>query len=435
MDTILFQLKKLIPQKLFSILQPIYHYALALFGALVYRFPSRKIIVVGVTGTKGKTSVIELTNALLEHAGYKTALLNTVRYKIDDESYDNKFKMTMPGRLFVQSLLRKAVQKKCQYALIEMTSEGARQYRHKFIAMDALIFTNLAPEHIESHGSYEKYREAKLSIAKALAASKKARTIMVANKDDNEGGRFLNVSVKEKYPYALPDAEPYEISQDEMWFTFGGARIQTRLRGRFNLYNILAALTFAKSQNVSTEVMKRAIESFNGIPGRMESITLPSTSPLRSKQDFVVVVDYAHTPDSLAKVYDVFQHSRKICVLGATGGGRDRWKRKEMGRIAGDQCTHVILTNEDPYDENPRDIVEDVASGMTQPIYRIIMDRREAIREALKEAETSDTVIITGKGTDPYIMGPNNTKLPWSDARVAREELERVLQSRVSVKQ
>lgn len=337
----------------------------------------------------------------------------------------------MPGRFFVQSLLRKAVQKKCQYAIVEMTSEGARQYRHKFIAMDALIFTNLAPEHIESHGSYEKYRDAKLSIAKALEGSKKTRTIMVANIDDNEGGRFLNLSVKEKYPYGIADAEPYEISQDEMWFTFGGTRIRAQLRGRFNLYNILAALTLAKSQNISIEVMRSAIESFRGIPGRMEYIELDPTNPIRNKQDFVVIVDYAHTPDSLAKVYDVFQHSRKICVLGATGGGRDRWKRKEMGRIADAECAHVILTNEDPYDENPRDIVNEVASGITQPTYRIIMDRREAIREALKEAETSDTVIITGKGTDPYIMGANNTKLPWSDANVAREELAHVLQSRV----
>ena len=141
-------------------------------------------------------------------------------------------------------------------------------------------------------------------------------------------------------------------------------------------------------------------------------------------------MDYAHTPDSLEKVYEVFQNSEKICVLGATGGGRDRWKRKEMGRIASNHCSSIILTNDDPYDEDPQTIVEDVRTGIHGTHYKIIMDRREAIREAIQSARTGDTVLLTGKGTDPYIMGPKNSKKPWNEARVAREELVKILSSK-----
>ena len=151
-------IKKFIPKPLFTFGQPFYHRLLALAAAIVYRFPSRHLTVVAVTGTKGKSSVVEIVNALLEEAGFKTAVLGTVRFKIGDESTPNKYKMTMPGRFFVQSFLRRAVDAGCTHAVIEMTSEGAKQFRHKFIELDALIFTNLTPEHIESHGSFENYK-------------------------------------------------------------------------------------------------------------------------------------------------------------------------------------------------------------------------------------------------------------------------------------
>jgi UDP-N-acetylmuramoyl-L-alanyl-D-glutamate--2,6-diaminopimelate ligase len=171
----------------------------------------------------------------------------------------------------------------------------------------------------------------------------------------------------------------------------------------------------------------RAVEGFTGIPGRVQKIELSSLAGSPKKQDFTVIVDYAHTPDSLEKLYQVFQSSRNICVLGGTGGGRDTWKRGEMGRIADKYCDEIILTNEDPYDEDPKKIVADVAAGVTSDEPSIIMDRREAIREAIKRAKTGDTILITGKGTDPYIMGPNDTKIPWSDAKVAEEELRKVI--------
>jgi len=168
-------IERLIPKKLYTYGQPVYHYILSLSAAIIYRFPGRKIIVVAVTGTKGKTSTIEILNSFLEEGGYKTALGSTLRFKVGRESERNLYKMTMPGRFAMQKFLRQAVKEKSQYAILEVTSQAVLQHRHRFIGYDALIFTNLSPEHIDSHGSYEKYVEAKLKIGHALSKSKKEK--------------------------------------------------------------------------------------------------------------------------------------------------------------------------------------------------------------------------------------------------------------------
>jgi UDP-N-acetylmuramoyl-L-alanyl-D-glutamate--2,6-diaminopimelate ligase len=392
---------------------------LSFLAAFWYRFPSRKIKVIGVTGTKGKSSTVEILNAILEEAGYKTAISNTIRFKVGDISSDNLYKMSMPGRFAIQRLLRKAVNRKCDYAILEMTSQGALLHRHRFVGLDAFIFTNLTPEHIEAHGSYENYADSKTAICRNLKNSRKNNRTIIANADDPESRRFMECQADRKITYGINDAKPYNIKNEGVEFTFGGQTVNSRLSGLFNLYNILAAATAARNQGVSDEIIIRAVEKFAGIPGRVEKIA--------AGQDFTVIVDYAHTPDSLEKLYQVFQSSRNICVLGGAGGGRDSWKRKEMGRIADNYCDEIILTDEDPYDENPRKIVDAVAEGVTAQEPTIIMGRREAIREALKRAHTGDSVLITGKGTDPYIMGPQGTKTPWSDARIAREEIEKIL--------
>jgi len=418
LNDILYKIKKIIPTKVFEFFQPAYHYSLSFLGALIYFFPSRKIFVIAITGTKGKTSTAELVNAILEEAGFKTALLGTLRFKIGNKTEMNKFKMTMPGRFFVQQFLRKAVREKCDYMIIESTSQGVIQFRHKFVQSNALIFTNLSPEHIESHGSYENYLQAKLKIAKELEKSPKKRKIIVVNTDDEQAPKFLKFDIDEKYKYSIKDAEPYELEKNGLFMTFDNTKIKSHLSGKFNIYNILAATTFAKSQSISTETIKNAIEKFRGIRGRVERI--------EERQDFTVIVDYAHTADSLEKLYEAFQNTKRICVLGNTGGGRDKWKREVMGAVADKYCSDIILTNEDPYDEDPRAIVEDMTTGIKNVDFQIIMDRREAIHKALSIAETGDTVLITGKGTDPYIMGPNNSKLEWDDATVVREELKKI---------
>ncbi len=430
LESILRTIKRLIPRRLFRAGLPVYHFFLAFFSALWYRFPSRKLFIVGITGTNGKTTVAELINAILEEAGYTTALSSTLRFKTGRESFINSFKMTTPGRFFLQRFLREAVRARCRYAILELTSEGARQSRHLFVSLDALIFTNLTPEHIESHGSFENYRDAKRSLARALARSGKKKKYMVANTDDGEGKTFLRIAGRgdaEKHPYSLADAEPYELREDGITLTFQGETLASPLRGIFNISNILAAALFARSQGISLGTIKKALAAFKGVAGRMEKIA--ASSPIRhGGGNFSVYVDYAHTPDALQNVYKVFPERRKICVLGATGGGRDTWKRPVLGKIAAADCAEVIITNEDPYDENPEKIIDEVASGaVAHPKVMKILDRRLAVRKALSLARAGDVVLITVKGTDPYILGPHGTKIPWNDAEIVREELKKMV--------
>ena len=433
MDTFLRKIRKFIPDGLFTFGQPIYHYLLAFAGAVVYRFPSRKIKVTGITGTKGKTTTVELVNAILEEAGFKTALAGTLRFKIGKEEKRNLYKMTMPGRFFVQKFLRDAVNAKCDWVILEMTSEGAKQFRHKFIDLDVLIFLNIAPEHIESHGSFEKYSDAKFKLALALQKSIKRPRILVANENDELGKKFLTINVEKKLPFSAPFAYSRELESDKSLtggsgtFVWHGETICPKLVGDFNIANMLASATFASAIGIAPKVIKTALEKIEEIKGRVQFI--------EAGQQFKVVVDYAHTPDSLKALYEAFPNYKKIAVLGNTGGGRDVWKRPEMGRIADEYCDEIILTNEDPYDENPYKIIADMEKGFLKHVPHMIIDRRRAIATALAKADAlcknqmsteSIVVLITGKGTDPYIMGPNGEKESWDDATVVREELSKL---------
>jgi len=423
MSSVMYYLRKLIPRPLLSLVRPAYHYILTFIGAVWYRFPSRHITVIGVTGTKGKSTVTELVNALFEADGKRTAVAGTIRFKIGEATEPNLYKMTMPGRFFVQRFLRRAVDAGCTIAVLEMTSEGVKQYRHKWIDLDALIFTNLTPEHIESHGSFEKYVAAKFELAKALVRSRKRPRRMIANTDDERGAQFLSVDVEKKLPYSLKSAELYTLKKEGVSLVYKGVTMRVPLAGLMNVSNALAAIATAEAFGISLRTMESAFASMMPIHGRVEQFS----SPKDANKHITAVVDYAHTPDSLTKLYETFGKEYKVCILGNTGGGRDTWKRPEMGRIAGEYCDRVILTNEDPYDEDPHAITEAMRAGIEdQSKVQIIMDRRAAIRAALTEAPNGSVVIISGKGTDPYIMGPRGSKVPWSDALVVKEELAKL---------
>ena len=385
----------------------------------MYAFPSRQLVVIAITGTKGKSTTTEIIGTLLEAAGHTVAISSTVRFKLGKETTPNLYKMTMPGRFFLQRFLRQAISAKCTHAVIEMTSEGARLYRHRFIDLDALVVTNIAPEHIEAHGSYERYLDAKLSIARALSRSLKPDRALIVNKDDAEAERFLKIPDVSKQTYALSSAEPYTTKEEGLEFMFDNTPIVSTLSGKFNLYNLLAAMTCAKAFGVPTIAMQKALVLFRGVPGRLQKI--------EGGQDFSVFVDYAHTAESLEAVYETFPNKRKICVFGSTGGGRDKWKRPKMGSVADKYCAEIILTNDDPYEENPQAILEDIATGIQDKKPEMIVDRRLAIRAGLSRARAGDVVLITGKGTDPYLMEANGKKTPWSDAEITKEELRKLL--------
>jgi len=409
--------ERLIPKKLYQRAQPFYHYLLAMLGSIIYRRPSRKLFVIGVTGTKGKSSTVEFINSILQANGHKTAVASTIHFVIDKNRKPNLFKMTMPGRMFMQRFMRKAVNRGCTHMIVEMTSEGARQFRHKFIDLDMLIFTNLAPEHIESHGSFEAYKQAKLSIVRGMGGSKKKETYIVANKDDEEYNLFLRAGGDHKATYSLNNLSSYS-SKPTISFIYKNQTIYSPLRGEFNVSNMLGAMVAAEQINIPLENIKKGLEAVTRIPGRLQKI--------ENKKGFDVVIDYAHTPDSLRSLYEAYANTKKICVLGNTGGGRDKWKRSEMAKIADEYCEQIILTDEDPYDEDPQTIVREMMNSISKTNAAIIIDRRDAIRAALETAERGEVVLITGKGTDPYIMGPKGSKQEWNDAGVAREELRKL---------
>ena len=423
MDSILYTIKKFLPRATLNTIRPLYHYLWAFIGSQVYRHPSRNITIIGVTGTKGKSTVTELITHILEAEGAKVASLSTIQFKIGEEVKRNLYKMTMPGRFFVNKFLRAAVDAGCKYAIVEMTSEGAKQYRHKFIDIDALVFTNLTPEHIESHGSFENYKACKLELAKAVARSPKRPRMLIANVDDEHGSDFLNFPVEYVLPYSLNDLSLHTLHKDSISLIIDGTTIRVPLVGLFNVYNVLAAITVTRALGVTLKTIESALYELPPIRGRVEHFY----SAKDAKKQVTAIVDYAHTPDSLRQLYTAFKDQPKVCILGNTGGGRDTWKRPTMGGIAEEFCDYVILTNEDPYDENPRAIVEAMAKGITDKTkFEIIMDRRTAIRTALQKSVDGGYVIISGKGTDPYIMGPNNTKQSWSDASVVQEELHKL---------
>ncbi len=399
-----------------------YHYALAYLGAALYGFPSRKMIVIGVTGTDGKSSTVEYINAIFEAAGYKTALSSSIRTKIDAVSAPATGR-SMPGRFYIQRFLARAHHAGCTVAIIEMTSEGVRQHRHRAIALDALVFTNLSPEHIESHGSLEAYADAKYQIGLALARSPKRPRTIIANADDAQGARYLALPVEKKHGFSLAQHTPWATTETGGHFMFGGTDIEVRLPGEFSLKNALAAAETASAFGIDPQITRRGLRTVTSIPGRLQTI--------KAGQDFSVVIDYALTPEALELLYKTYASQKKIAVFGSAGGGRDVWKRPVLGRIAEQYCESIILTNDIAYDEDPRKIISDIAAGMkTAP--EIISDRRNAIRRAFEIAQTHPdrthvAVLLTGMGIDNEVTAENGKTVPWDEIAVALEELARLL--------
>lgn len=376
-------IKKLIPEPLLRT----YHYCLAFLGAFFYGFPSKKLVVIGITGTSGKSTVVELTNYILKQAGFKTVSLSSITFKT--------LKMTMPGRFKIHKFLKRAVKEKCKYVILEVTSEGIKQYRHKFIDFKIAVFTNLSKEHIESHRGFDNYKKAKAELFKACEGTH------IINLDDKNADYFWKIPAKRKIGF----------SKNEFISLLPENII---MPGEFNKYNALTSTKIAMALGVSQDVCQKAIQEFKGVEGRMEIV---NKNPL-------VIVDYAHTPEALEQVYKTLKNYKLICVLGSCGGGRDKWKRPVMGKIAQQYCEKVIITNEDPYDENPMDIINQVVGNT---VAEKILDRKEAIKKALSLAESNSAVIITGKGSEPWMCVTRGKKLAWDDREIARQALARNL--------
>ncbi|MDD4902045.1 MAG: UDP-N-acetylmuramyl-tripeptide synthetase [Patescibacteria group bacterium] len=478
MDKIFSFIKKLIPKKIFKALQSPYHYLLSWSSALFAGFPSEKMVVIGITGTIGKTTTAYLLLRTLKECGFKVGLSSTAVFDDGKKEWLNDKRMTMVGRFFLQGLLAKMVKNGCQFAIVETTSEGIRQYRHKFINYDWLIFTGLYPEHIESHGGFENYKKAKGKLFEHLKDCKikyvddifkicnqasclqktdlkRIKKTVVANLDDENAPYFLSFWAEEKIGFKMVDSLTHPASPGSAPLSRGeldlpenlqieyyseiktetegvsfqafGEKIQLSLLGEFNAANAMAAACVARLAVKDINEIKEGLKSVKGVAGRMEKID--------EGQSFTVIVDYAFEPNSLAKLYDTiekFPHNRIINVLGSAGGGRDVARRPKLGLLVGKRADYVIITNEDPYDDDPLLIIEQIAIGAEKEGKKLnfdlfkIPDRRAAIRKAIEIAEEGDLILISGKGSEQLMMMANGEKIPWDDRTVAREEINMV---------
>jgi len=435
-------IKKIIPPKALLF----YHYFIVGLAAVFYGFPSRKMIVIGVTGTKGKTSTVNFIWSCLTAGGYKTGIISTANIRIGEKEFLNKYHMTMPGRFTIQRFLARMARERCEFCVVETTSEGIKQYRHIGIYYDIAVFTNLSPEHLESHnGSFENYKWAKakmfaaLSSHKKVIAGKEIEKIIIANKDSRYADYFLNFKADRKITFALNNNADYVVKEvqekkDGVSFKVAGTNFKIGILGKFNAYNALPAIIICRLFDISDNLISKGLRELKTIPGRMEEIS--------EGQNFTVLVDYAHEKESIANILETANGMKKsgakiIILLGAEGGGRDKAKRPVMGELAAKMADYVIVSNVDPYEDDPRQILEDIAASSekfgkirNQNLF-VIEDRRTGIKKALSLAKTDDIALITGKGAEQSIV-IGGRRAPWDDRRVVREELKLILGGRLS---
>ncbi len=412
------------------------HKVRGILAAAIYGFPAKNIRVIMVTGTNGKTTTCHMITRILEAANYKVAMATTINFKIGDKEWKNMTKMTVVSPFALQKFVREAVKAGCHWLVLETTSHSIAQNRIWSIEPKIAVLTNITHDHLDYHKTYEEYRDTKAKIFQQAETA-------VINMDDKSASFFLNLDGPKVMTYGTESpenerpAKPEILAKKIIMEATGSLftvvtpdtqiAIDLQLPGKFNIYNSLAALSVAIVLKINLGLVKQALEKIDNIPGRMEKVDMG--------QSFAVIVDYAHTPDALEKIYRTLEMSRRgrlIAVFGSCGD-RDRSKRPIMGALAGRFADIVIITNEDPYTEDPVRIIEEVAAGVPrgaenknpkvegQNFFKIL-DRREAIEKAFLLAQSGDIVLITGKGAEDWMV-VGSKKLPWSDRKIAKELL------------
>ncbi|MEO7118678.1 MAG: UDP-N-acetylmuramoyl-L-alanyl-D-glutamate--2,6-diaminopimelate ligase [Candidatus Limnocylindrales bacterium] len=432
-----------VPQLLVHAARP----ALAVAASWVNDFPSHRLGIVGITGTDGKTTTAHLVRAMLQGCGLPAGLVGTIDVIVGGQSLGNPGRSTTPEAPELQSHLAAMVGAGDAFAVIESTSHGLAQDRAVEVAYDVAVLTNLTHEHLEFHGTHEAYRAAKRRLFELLTESqsnpeKGFGKTAVINRDDQWADEFIKTAQTANArlitygadPSATADVRATTVREDASGMTISvetprwSDQVTLQLAGRFNVYNALAAISVAEALALDPAAVRAALAGVAGVRGRMERIV--------QGQPFTVIVDYAHTPDSLAKVLDGLAPlaaaggGSLVCVFGSAGD-RDVLKRPMMGRIAGERCRLVVVTDEDPRSEDREVILEQIAAGAEAVGKRhdhdlwLIADRATAIARALEMARAGDVVLLAGKGHEQSIElrdGP----IPWDEATAARAALTKM---------
>lgn len=422
---------------LISKLKSYYHIGITYGAHIITGRPSESMIVIGITGTKGKTSTVYALYQVLIKLGLKVGLSSSVYTSNGKELIKNPIRNSMPGRGRIHQLMRESQQNGATVFIVEVTSEGLAQNRHLGIHFDSVVITNLYPEHLEAHGGFENYKRAKgilfnvFDTAKTKTVQGKViQPISWVNQDDEHQEYYRNLTQKTVYSIGKSDKariqmKSIESDENGLVFTYTDKNLNTSYQvttpvlGEFMGYNLLFVIGIAHWLGFEYEAINKTLATLNDIPGRMNKI---ATNP-------TIFVDYAHIPEALEKVYQTINLSFKgkgktIAILGSCGGGRDTWKRLPMGKIAGQMNDYVIVTDEDPYDENPQSIIDEVFSGVLESgkientnAWKVL-SRRDAIIKALALAEREDVIIVTGKGSETSIMRAKGEKENWNDTEV-----------------
>jgi len=379
--------------------------AAARLAAEFYGNPSRKLKVIGITGTCGKTTITYILEAMLNESGFETAVIGTVNYRFKNKVLPAK--NTTPGPLELQSLMMGMAKEKIDYVAVEVSSHALDQARVSGIDFCSAIFTNLTQDHLDYHKTIKSYFLAKSKLFSGL--SKEAFAVL--NYDDKYFPLLKGLTKAEVITYGLSAgsqvrAENIEYGLKSTKFLLilpsGRQKIETTLIGRHNIYNILAASAWGYKEGLPLKKIKTAINNFRFVPGR--------TEPVSCKKGFFVFVDYAHTEDALRNVLVALRNlsSRRIITVFGCGGERDALKRPKMGKVATELSDFVIITNDNPRSEKPKQIIRDIERGIRKKNYSIVLDRKEAIRQSLSLAKKGDIVLVAGKGHEGYqILGDN----------------------------
>ncbi len=412
-----------------------YHRFSAIAADVWYGHPSHKLFVIGVTGTNGKTTTAHFIAAILEAAGKHVGLLSTIALTVGGEERVNQTKMTTLANAWqVQKLLAEMVAAGDTHAVVETTSHALDQYRVHRVAYDIAVITNVTHEHLDYHKTMDRYRKAKERLF-AVVTSRPAKRLFgeaiprvtIMNADDPSAASFLRYRSDRRMAYGF-GARPQEV-EEENFVAPSALTLSLQIPGKFTIANACAAIAVARSLAIPDTISLHALSAVKGIPGRLERI--------QAGQPFVVMIDYAVTPDSFEKLAELVRsemlekNGRWWWVFGATGE-RDRAKRPILGEIAGRTADFVVLTNEDPFHEDPERILDEVEAGVVkagkekEKNYWRTLDRRAAIRYALAHAKPGDVVTITGKGAETA-MAVGDERIPWNERQIVREILNELI--------